>query len=73
MTEEKKALIVKTIPGNKTFKFYKKMAVFKLLEELELNPESVVVIKDGTPLTKDLIVNPGEKVEIISVISGGRY
>ncbi len=70
--ERIKPLIVKIIPGNKTHHFFKKMPVFKLLEELGLNSESVVVIRNGTPLTKDLIVAPGEQIEIISVISGGK-
>lgn len=42
----------------------------QLLEILEINPEMVVVIKDGLPLPMDERVEEGE-IKIIRVISGG--
>ncbi|AEA46475.1 MoaD/ThiS family protein [Archaeoglobus veneficus] len=41
-----------------------------LLEEMGVNPETVVVIKDGVPVPVDERVEEGE-VTIIRVISGG--
>ena len=42
-----------------------------LIRELGLNPEQVLVIRDGGLLTRDVVVRDGETVEIVSAISGG--
>ncbi|MBI2090539.1 MAG: MoaD/ThiS family protein [Deltaproteobacteria bacterium] len=42
-----------------------------LLRELDLNPESVLVIRDGNMLTRDDTVEAGDTIEILSAISGG--
>jgi sulfur carrier protein len=42
-----------------------------LLRELNLNPESVLVIRDGNMLTRDDTVESGDTIEILSAISGG--
>jgi sulfur carrier protein len=42
-----------------------------LIKELGLNPEQVLVIRDGDLLTRDIVVRDSETVEIVSAISGG--
>lgn len=42
-----------------------------LLEELELNRESVLVIRDDTLVTGDALLSDADTVEIRPVISGG--
>lgn len=42
-----------------------------VLRELDLNPESVLVIRDGNMLTRDDTVEAGDTIEILSAISGG--
>ncbi|WP_202318886.1 ubiquitin family protein [Archaeoglobus neptunius] len=42
----------------------------EILDSLGINPESVVVVKDGLPVPTDDVAEPGE-VKVIRVISGG--
>ena len=42
-----------------------------LLRELDLNPESVLVIRNGIMLTRDERVEAEDTIEILSAISGG--
>lgn len=45
--------------------------VSELLSDLEINPETVLVIHDGTLVTRDHVLPDDADVEIRSVISGG--
>jgi sulfur carrier protein len=45
--------------------------VGRLLERLELNRETVLVIRDGTLVTGDVALADSDEVEIRPVISGG--
>lgn len=45
--------------------------VRELVKMLGLNPESVVVLKEGAPLVDTDIVKPGERVDVVRVLSGG--
>ncbi len=42
----------------------------ELLEELKINPETVVLVRDSTPVPVDDLVSEGE-ITVIRVISGG--
>lgn len=42
-----------------------------LILELGLNPEQVLVVRDGDLLTRDVMVRDSETVEVVSAISGG--
>ncbi|MCC6027492.1 MAG: hypothetical protein DSO01_04090 [Archaeoglobi archaeon] len=43
---------------------------FEILEELKINPETVVLIRDSTPVPVDDFAEEGE-VTVLRVISGG--
>ena len=43
---------------------------FDLLSFLEVNPETVVVFKDGIPVAFDAAVEPS-RIEVMRVVSGG--
>ncbi len=47
------------------------MSVPKLLKKLDLNRESVLVIRNGTLVPGDAVLEDGDEVEIRPVISGG--
>ena len=47
------------------------VAVHTLLERLEINRESVLVIRTGTLVTGDVVLDDDDEVEIRPVISGG--
>jgi sulfur carrier protein len=45
--------------------------VLDLLKDLEIMPETVLVIRDATLLTRDESVGPSDELEIRPVLSGG--
>ena len=47
------------------------MKVSRVLERLDINPETVIVIRGDTLLTKDEDVADGESIELRPVMSGG--
>ena len=47
------------------------MSVMKLLNQLDLNRESVLVIRDDTLVPGDAVLADADEVEIRPVISGG--
>ncbi len=57
--------------GEKTWTFEQEFRVRDLLKELKLNPEEVIVIRNGDVVTEDEVVRVGDEVEIVRVISGG--
>jgi sulfur carrier protein len=48
------------------------MRVDRILSELRMNPETVLVLRSGALLTPDQKVDDDEEIEIWPVISGGR-
>ena len=47
------------------------VSIVALLQKLDLNRESVLVIRDGTLVPGDAMLGPDDEVEIRPVISGG--
>jgi sulfur carrier protein len=49
------------------------LSVARLLERLELNPESVLVIRGDTLVTRDASLADADTIEIRPVMSGGTW
>jgi len=58
-------------PVRKELELEGKRRVSALFRELGLNPESYLVIRDGTLLTRDDLIGEDDTVELLSAISGG--
>ena len=51
--------------------FEESLTVLQMLKRVDLLPESVLVVRNGNLVTEDQRLEPGDKVKIVSVISGG--
>lgn len=56
---------------NRTEQLTGPVNVLRLLERLDLNRESVLVIRNGELVTGDAVLDDADEVEIRPVISGG--
>ncbi len=56
---------------NQTYEFDRPMTVRELLKELNLSPESTLVIRDDEVLTEDEQLREDDEVRVVSAISGG--
>ena len=43
----------------------------ELMEKLEINSEAFIIVKNGEVVTEDVQVEEDDKVEFLSVVSGG--
>jgi sulfur carrier protein ThiS len=46
--------------------------LLKTLKEIEIQPQSVIATKEGELITEDEILIDGDKIKLITVISGGQ-
>ena len=65
------ALDLKVKFRDQTFEFDREMTVRELLKELNLSPESTLVVRDNEVLTEDEKLRKDDEVRVISAISGG--
>lgn len=56
--------------GNKT-KNINASNIKSLLENLKINPETVLIVKNNELTTTNSKLNPKDKIKLLSVISGG--
>lgn len=59
------------LPQPRTVELRGRRSVQSILRELGFNPEAVLVIKGGTLLTADTMVEEEDEVEVRPAISGG--
>ena len=63
--------VIMRIPGRRVWEFQGRRTVASILKELEINPETVIVIQGDTLLTPDDVVEGDAQIEIRPAISGG--
>jgi len=64
-------MTVKLIVRNKEYEVKAGMTIQHALEKIGLSPELYLAVRDGELLTEDEIVNEGETIQLVAVISGG--
>lgn len=47
------------------------MTLRKALEKCELNPHMVLAVRNGKLITEDFILQEGDQIKLVAVISGG--
>jgi len=62
---------VKIILRGKEHEVRPGMVLSHALEKIGVNPESVLATRDGELIPEDEILNPGDVIKLVSVISGG--
>lgn len=56
---------------DRAWEFDEALSVRQVLERIEILPETVLVVRNGTLVTEDQRLYPGDEVRIVAVISGG--
>ncbi len=57
--------------GDKEYTFDRRMPARRLLEQLDILAETVVVTKNDEVVTEDEMLEADDEIELIRVISGG--
>ena len=51
--------------------FFQKKTLGELLNQLKINPETIIAVKNSIVITEDEELEDNETIELLSVISGG--
>ncbi len=66
-------LLVRVLPAGKESKVELEEGSngFGLMEALALNAEAHLILRDDTPLPVDEVLHEGDRISVVSVVSGG--
>jgi sulfur carrier protein ThiS len=64
-------VMVKLTFRGQVFEIKAGITLRKAVEKLELNPHMVLGVREGKLITDDTILNEGEVIKLVAVISGG--
>lgn len=64
-------MAVKLILRKKEYEVQPGMTLMSALEIIEVQPEAVIAVRDGEMITEDEILQDGDVIRLVSVISGG--
>lgn len=62
---------VRLILRNKEYEVKPGMALLDALKKCSIIPESVIATREGELITEDEILNDGDVIKLVAVISGG--
>jgi len=62
---------VKIVTRGKEYEVKPGMTVWHALQKIGILPESVIVTRAGELITEDELLNSGDVIKLVSVISGG--
>jgi len=63
--------VIRRIPKREVIELRGPRTVASILEELRINPETVIVIRGDTLLTSDAVVQDTDEIEVRPALSGG--
>jgi len=66
-------ITVKILPGNTTKSIDLKPGakVLDVLKEFQLKPDTIIAVRNNTPIPVDDVIKDGQELKIIKVASGG--
>ena len=64
-------ILVKLILRNKEYEVKPGMTLLSALQKIEVVPESVIATREGEMILEDEILQDGDVIKLIAVISGG--
>ena len=72
MSEERKPKApTKLVYRKKEFEVRPGMTLRDAMKKIEINPYSVLGMREGKLVTDDVILQPGETIKLVAVVSGG--
>lgn len=63
--------MVRLVFRDQEFEVRAGMTLNKALEKCDLNPHVVLALRQGKLITEDVILNEGDEIKLVAVISGG--
>jgi sulfur carrier protein ThiS len=63
--------LVKLILRDKEYAVRPGMTLLSALQKIDIVPESVIATREGEMILEDEILNDGDEIKLIAVISGG--
>lgn len=64
-------MAVKLILRDREYEVKPGMTLRSALEKIDISPEAVLATRDGEMITDDRILEDGDEIKLIAVISGG--
>jgi sulfur carrier protein len=64
-------MVVKLILRDKVYEVKPGMSLLSALKKISVVPESVIAVRNGEMITDDEILQPGDEIKLVAVISGG--
>lgn len=64
-------IMVTVITRDKKYEIHSGMTLLSALLKLDILPEAVLAVRNGTMITEDEILSDGDVIHLIDVISGG--